>query len=93
LARDGVVRLRGSAQNYQDRLAIEEATRFATGVVGIVNELRVKPCTALIERVFSSAPLTESHIAGALMQPRAIQEPAVKPARVNSQRPMQQMVH
>lgn len=60
LARDGVVRLRGSAQSYQDKLAIEEAARRATGVVGVVNEMRVKPCTALIEKVSARVPPTEA---------------------------------
>jgi|GEM_PF-6530604 len=46
-ARDGVVRVRGSAQTDRDKLAIEEAVRRATGVVGVVNEVRVMPCTSL----------------------------------------------
>lgn len=59
LAREGVVSLRGSAQSYQDKLAVEEATRRAAGVVDVVNEMRVKACTALIEKVSQSVPLTE----------------------------------
>lgn len=58
LARDGVVRLRGSAQSYQDKSAIEEATGRATGVVSVLNEIRVKPCTALLKRIPTTAPLT-----------------------------------
>jgi len=49
-ARDGVIRLRGSAQSHQDKLAVEKATRGATGVVGVVNEMKVKPCTALMSQ-------------------------------------------
>jgi len=75
-ARDGVVRLRGSAQSHKDKLAIEEATRRATGVVGVVNEMRVKPSTALIER----APFTQSPSPDLLTQPIAIQRPVVKTA-------------
>jgi BON domain len=56
LVRDGVVRLRGSAQTDRDKSAIDEAVRRATGVVGVVNEMRVKPCTALIEKVFARVP-------------------------------------
>jgi len=50
LARDGVVRLRGSAESNQDKLAIEKATLGATGVIGLVNEMKVKPCTALLQK-------------------------------------------
>ena len=42
LARDGVVRLLGSTQSYGDRIAVEEATRGAPGVVSVVNEMTVK---------------------------------------------------
>ncbi len=77
---DGVVRLRGSAQSYQDKLAVEEATRRVTGVVGVVNEMRVKPCTALMERVSASVALTVSPSSGALVQPNAIQRPTVNAA-------------
>ena len=76
LARDGVVRLRGSAQSHKDQLAIEEATRRATGVVGVVNEMRVKPSTALIEKV----PFTQSPSPDLLIQPIGIQRPVVKTA-------------
>ena len=76
VARDGVVTLRGSAQAYQDKVAVEEAARRATGVVGVVNEMRVKPCTALIERV----PFIQSPTPGVLIQPVAIQRPVVKTA-------------
>lgn len=51
LAHDGVVRLRGSAQSFEERSAVEEATRCAPGVVGVVNEIRVKPRTALVTKV------------------------------------------
>lgn len=51
LARDGVVSLRGSAQSFDERSAVEEATRRAAGVVGVINEMRVKPFTALLARV------------------------------------------
>lgn len=56
LARDGVVRLQGSTPNYSDRLAAEEATRGAPGVVSVVNEMKVKVPTGLIaERSATSA--------------------------------------
>ena len=56
LAREGVVRLQGSTQNYSDRLAVEEATRGAPGVVSVVNEMKVKVPTGLIaERSATSA--------------------------------------
>ena len=59
-ARDGVITLRGSAQTYQDKLAVEEATRRAAGVVGVVNEMRLKPSTALVRRVpFTQFPLIQ----------------------------------
>jgi osmotically-inducible protein OsmY len=59
LARDGVVKLQGSAQSDEDKLVIEETIGRATGVVRVVNELRVKAVVALIGR-----PLT-----GAISQP------------------------
>ena len=74
-SRDGVITLRGSAQTYQDKLAVEEATRRATGVVGVVNEMRVKS-SALIEKV----PFTQSPSPGLLIQTTAIQRPVVKTA-------------
>ncbi len=80
LARDGVITLRGSAQSYQDKLAIEEATRRATGVAGVVNELRVAPCTALIKKVLTSVALTVPPSRGVLVQPKAIQRPLVEAA-------------
>lgn len=68
-ARDGMVTLRGSAQTHQDKLDVEEAARRATGVFGVVNEMRVKPSTARIARV----PFTQFPSRGALNQPLAIQ--------------------
>jgi BON domain-containing protein len=75
-SRDGVITLRGSAQSYRDKLAIDEVTRRATGVVGVVNEMRVKLCTALITGV----PFTQSPSPGLLIQAIAIQPPVVKTA-------------
>jgi osmotically-inducible protein OsmY len=69
LSRDGVITLRGSTQTYQDKLAIEETTRRATGVVNVLNEMRVTPSTALIERV----AFTRFPSRGVLIQPLAIQ--------------------
>lgn len=60
LARDGVVRLRGSAQSDEDKLAIEETICCAAGVVRVVNEMKVKPDVALIRRIPMSVPLTEA---------------------------------
>lgn len=42
LARDGVIRLLGTAQSYGDRLAIEEASRGAPGVISVANEVKVR---------------------------------------------------
>ena len=67
-SRDGVVTLRGSAQTYQDKRAVEEAARRATGVVDVLNEMRLKPSTALIERV----PSTQYPSRGLLNQPIAV---------------------
>jgi hypothetical protein len=64
LARDGVVRLQGSAQSDEDKLAIEETIGRAAGVVRVVNELRVNAVVALIKRMPMSVPLT-----GAVSQP------------------------
>ena len=56
LARDGVLRLQGSTQSFSDRLAVEEATRGAPGVVSVVNDMKVKVPTGLIaERSATSA--------------------------------------
>ena len=72
LARDGVVRLRGSARSFEDRSAVVEATRRATGVVGVVNELKVKPGTALIENGSATVPLAEPQSPVVLVQPLAV---------------------
>lgn len=77
-ARDGVVQLRGSAQSNRDKLAIEEATLRATGVVGVINEMRAKPSTALIDKV----PFIQSPSRGVLIQPKTIQRPVRKTAAV-----------
>ena len=68
-SRDGVITLRGSAQTYRDKLAVEEAARRATGVVGVVNEVRLKPSTALVRR----GPFTHFPSRDVLIQPMAIQ--------------------
>ncbi|MGZ5436914.1 MAG: BON domain-containing protein [Pyrinomonadaceae bacterium] len=60
LARDGVVKLQGSAQSDEDKLAIEETICRAVGVVRVVNEMRVKPVVALIKRIPMSVPLTDA---------------------------------
>jgi osmotically-inducible protein OsmY len=70
-AREGVVSLRGRAQSEKDKLAIEEATRRAIGVVGVVNELRVKPSTALIENASATVLLKEPLSPGVSVQPIA----------------------
>lgn len=80
VARNGVVKLQGSAQGYQDKLAIEAAARRASGVVGVVNEMRIEPCTALIEKVQAGVALTVFRTPGALVQPAATQRPVVKAA-------------
>lgn len=54
---DGVVRLRGTAQSGRDKLAVDEAARRAPGVVAVVNEMKVKPCTALIAQRSTAVPL------------------------------------
>ena len=51
LARDGVVKLQGSAQSDEDKLAIEETICRAAGVVRVVNEMRVKPVIPLSDVV------------------------------------------
>lgn len=57
LARDGIVRLQGSTATCSDRLAVEEATRAAPGVVSVVNEMKVKaPAVLIAERSAASAP-------------------------------------
>lgn len=71
LARDGVVRLRGTAESIRDKLAIEGATLRANGVTGVINEMRVKPSTALIEKV----PSIQCPARRVLIQPKAIQQP------------------
>ncbi|HXI22821.1 MAG TPA: BON domain-containing protein [Pyrinomonadaceae bacterium] len=59
LARDGLVTLRGTAQSTQDKLEIEEATRRVTGVVGVVNELRVKANSTVTENESAMVPPKE----------------------------------
>ena len=75
-AGDGVVTLRGSAETHQEKLAAEQAALRATGVVGVVNTIRVKPSTALIDKV----PFRPVQRPGALVQSKAIQRPLGKTA-------------
>ena len=75
-ARDGVVRLRGTAQSNSDKLAIEEAALRANGVTGVINEMIVKPSTALIGKV----PFIQCPARRVLIQPKAIQQTAAKTA-------------
>lgn len=72
LARDGVVMLRGSARSFEDRAAVEEATRCASGVVGVVNELKVKPGTALIENGSATVLFAEPLSPVVSVQPLAV---------------------
>lgn len=73
LARDGVVRLGGSAQSYQDKLSIEEATRRAAGVVAVVNDMKVMSTGPRSERVFGNVPFTGSPSKRVSVQSVAIQ--------------------
>ena len=75
-ATDEVVTLRGSAETHQEKLAAEQAARRATGVVGVVNKMRVKPSTALIKRV----PFRLVQRPDALVQSKAIQRSLGKTA-------------
>jgi BON domain-containing protein len=75
-SRDGVVSLSGSAESDYDKLAIEKATLGATGVIGVLNELKVKLCTALIQK----QPLSlELPTPGVFLHVLAAQEATVKP--------------
>lgn len=67
LARDGVVGLRGSAQSFDERSAVEEATRRATGVVDVINEIRVRPCTVLRTKFSPTVVLAEAFRPGRLV--------------------------
>ena len=70
LARDGVVRLQGTTQSYTDRLALEEATRGAPGVVSVVNEMKVKAPAGWLAECFATSALAVQRSAhpGALFQ-------------------------
>ena len=57
IARDGVVRLQGTTRSYADRLAVEEATRGAPGVVSVVNEMKVKAPAGLFAECFATYAL------------------------------------
>ncbi len=73
---DGMVSLSGSAESHEDKLAIEEATLGATGVIGVLNEMKVKLCTSLIEK----QPLSlELPTPGVFLHALAAQETTVKP--------------
>ena len=79
LARDGRVRLRGTAQSSREKLEIEEATRCATGVVGVVNELRVKANATLTENELAMVSPKEPLSPGVFVQPIATQRPVINP--------------
>jgi hypothetical protein len=81
LARDGMVSLRGSAQSYQDKLALEEATRRAPGVVGVLNELTVKPNATLLEKASVKLPVPEPLSPNVLVHPIAPQRTPVNTTR------------
>jgi hypothetical protein len=55
LSYDGVVRLTGTVQSYRDKQAVEEAARRASGVVDVLNALRVASPKLIPERL-TSAP-------------------------------------
>lgn len=80
LAREGVITLRGSAESDEDKSAVEKATLRATGVLRVVNEVRVKACTALINRVSASVPPPEVFRPGMFVPPSAIPHPVSKAA-------------
>lgn len=77
-SRDGVVSLRGSAKSHQDKLAIEKATRGATGVRGVVNDMKVKPCTVLIQEQSKAGPFA-IRTPALLLRPLAAQPITAKP--------------
>jgi BON domain len=79
-ARDGVVRVRGSAQTDRDKKAIEEAVRRASGVVGVVNEVRVMPCTSLITKVSAGVVLAEAFRPDRLVHRTATHDSVAKAA-------------
>jgi len=73
---DGMVSLSGSAESDYDKLAIEEATLGATGVIGVLNEMKVKLCTAPIQK----QPLSlEPPTPGVFLHDPAAQQPIVNP--------------
>lgn len=73
----GVVRLRGSVQSYKNKLAAEEAAYRAPGVLGVVNEIRIEPCAALIGKGSTSISLTEFRRQGGLVHRTAIETPVL----------------
>jgi len=54
-ANKGVVRLKGSALSYEDKLTIAESARHTKGVVDVVNEMTVKPCPSTCMTEFSAS--------------------------------------
>lgn len=77
----GVVKLQGSAQSDEDKLAIEETICRVAGVVRVVNEMRVKPVVELIKRIPRSVPLTEAVRPPMLVHLTPAQYPVAKAKR------------
>jgi hypothetical protein len=75
-----VVTLKGSVQSYKSKLAAEEAAYRVAGVLEIINEIRVKPYTALIEKSSASASLAALRRQGVLVHPTAIEPYGCKSA-------------
>jgi hypothetical protein len=78
----GVVRLRGSVQSYRNKLTAEEAAYRAPGVLGVVNEIRIEPCAAVIEKVFTSLSLTKFRRQGGLVHRTAIETPVLNASAI-----------
>lgn len=57
-AHNGVVTLNGSVPDCANKSAAAQATHRVVGIAGVVNNIRVKPCSALIR--ISSTTVTSS---------------------------------
>jgi len=70
-----MVNLSGSAESHQDKLAIEKATLGTSGVIGVLNEMKVKPCTTLVLKQPLGLELPKPPFLHALAAPETTAKP------------------
>ena len=77
---DGVVTLNGSVPNDANKSDAEQAACRVVGIVGLVNDIRVKPCSALIRKSSMTVALPDRIRPSALLPATLVEQPVAKAA-------------